>query len=73
MLSDRIQRLSPSLTIAITTMAQDLRKSGKDVISFSAGEPDFGTPRAIKDAAFPEKPGVDQNIALRALAIVRIF
>jgi len=51
MLSERIQTLSPSLTIAITMLAQDLKASGKDVLSFSAGEPDFGTPRRIKDEA----------------------
>jgi len=51
MLSERIQTLSPSLTIAITMLAQDLKNSGKDVLSFSAGEPDFGTPRRIKDEA----------------------
>jgi len=51
MLSDRIQTLSPSLTIAISTLAKELKDSGKDVLSFSAGEPDFGTPRAIKDEA----------------------
>ncbi|RRS31392.1 MAG: aspartate aminotransferase [Epsilonproteobacteria bacterium (ex Lamellibrachia satsuma)] len=51
MLSERIQTLSPSLTIAITMLAQDLKKSGKDILSFSAGEPDFGTPRRIKDEA----------------------
>ena len=51
MLSKRIQTLSPSLTIAITMLAQDLKASGKDILSFSAGEPDFGTPRRIKDEA----------------------
>jgi len=51
MLSERIGTLSPSLTIAITMLAQDLKNSGKDVLSFSAGEPDFGTPRLIKDEA----------------------
>jgi len=51
MLSERIGTLSPSLTIAITMLAQDLKSSGKDVLSFSAGEPDFGTPRRIKDEA----------------------
>ncbi|SFZ98261.1 Aspartate aminotransferase [hydrothermal vent metagenome] len=51
MLSKRIQTLSSSLTIAITTLAQDLKNSGKDILSFSAGEPDFGTPRLIKDEA----------------------
>jgi len=51
MLSERIQTLSPSLTIAITMLAQDLKASGKDILSFSAGEPDFDTPRRIKDEA----------------------
>lgn len=51
MLSDRIQTLSSSLTIAISTLARELKDSGKDVLSFSAGEPDFGTPRRIKDEA----------------------
>ena len=51
MLSKRIQTLSPSLTIAITMLAQDLKASGKDILSFSAGEPDFDTPRRIKDEA----------------------
>ena len=50
MLSQRIQSLSPSLTIAISTLAQELKAEGKDVISFSAGEPDFNTPQIIKDA-----------------------
>jgi len=51
MLTKRINALSESITIAITTLAQELKAQGKDVISFSAGEPDFGTPRVIKDAA----------------------
>lgn len=50
-LSDRIQSLSPSLTIAIASLARDLKAQGKDILSFSAGEPDFGTPRKIKDEA----------------------
>ncbi len=51
MLSKRIQTLSPSLTIAISSLARELKAEGKDVISFSAGEPDFDTPVAVKDAA----------------------
>jgi len=51
MLSKRIDTLSQSLTIAISTLARDLKAQGKDVISFSAGEPDFDTPQKIKDAA----------------------
>ena len=51
MLTKRINTLSESMTIAVTALAQELRAQGKDVISFSAGEPDFGTPQVIKDAA----------------------
>jgi len=51
LLSDRIQTLSPSLTIAISSLARDLKAQGKDILSFSAGEPDFGTPQKIKDEA----------------------
>jgi len=51
LLSDRIQTLSPSLTIAISSLARDLKAQGKDVLSFSAGEPDFGTPLRIKEEA----------------------
>ncbi len=51
MLTDRINTLSESITIAITTLAQELRAEGKDVLSFSAGEPDFDTPQVIKDSA----------------------
>ena len=51
MQSDRINILSESITIAVTTLAQELRAAGKDILSFSAGEPDFDTPQVIKDAA----------------------
>jgi aspartate aminotransferase len=46
-----MDRLSDSITIAITTLSKELKAQGKDVLSFSAGEPDFGTPQVIKDAA----------------------
>jgi len=51
MISDRIQTLAPSITIAISSLARDLKAQGKDILSFSAGEPDFETPKAIKDEA----------------------
>ena len=51
MLTNRINTLSESITIAITTLAQELKAEGKDILSFSAGEPDFPTPQVIKDAA----------------------
>jgi len=51
MISNRIQVLSDSITIAITTLAREMKAEGKDILSFSAGEPDFGTPEVIKQAA----------------------
>jgi len=50
-IANRMDRLSESITIAITTLSKELKAQGKDVLSFSAGEPDFGTPQVIKDAA----------------------
>ncbi len=50
-ITSRMDRLSESITIAITTLSKQLKADGKDVLSFSAGEPDFGTPQVIKDAA----------------------
>ncbi|MDQ2804503.1 MAG: pyridoxal phosphate-dependent aminotransferase [Pseudomonadota bacterium] len=51
LIAERLDRISPSLTIAMATKARQLIAAGRDVISLSAGEPDFDTPRNIKDAA----------------------
>ncbi len=51
MLSKRIQSLSESMTLAITALAKQMKSDGRDVISFSAGEPDFDTPQIIKNEA----------------------
>ncbi len=51
LLSATLDRVKPSPTIAVTTMAAELRAAGKDVIGLGAGEPDFDTPQNIKDAA----------------------
>ena len=51
MLTNRINTLSESITIAVSTLAQELKAQGKDILSFSAGEPDFATPQVIKDEA----------------------
>ena len=48
MFSRRINKLSPSLTIAISQKARELKAQGRDILSFSAGEPDFDTPEVIK-------------------------
>ncbi len=50
-LTQRINALSESMTLAITALAQELKAQGKDILSFSAGEPDFHTPDVIKHAA----------------------
>lgn len=47
----RVELLQESTTIAISTLARELKASGKDVLSFSAGEPDFDTPEVIKNEA----------------------
>ena len=49
--AERLDRISPSLTIAISTKARALKAAGRDVITLSQGEPDFDTPQFIKDAA----------------------
>ena len=51
MLSNRIKSLSGSITIEISTLAKNLKAEGKDILTFSAGEPDFDTPQIIKDEA----------------------
>ena len=51
MLSDRVKKVKPSATITISAKAMDLRANGIDVISLSAGEPDFDPPEHIKQAA----------------------
>jgi aspartate aminotransferase len=50
-LSDTLARVKPSPTIAVTNLAAELKRQGKDVIGLGAGEPDFDTPQNIKDAA----------------------
>jgi len=50
-LSDRVNNIKPSPTLAVTNRAAELRAAGKDIIGLGAGEPDFDTPKHIKDAA----------------------
>ena len=49
--SERVRKVKPSATIAISSKAMEMRSAGINVISMSAGEPDFDTPQHIKDAA----------------------
>ena len=50
-LAQRVTRIKPSPTLAVTAKAGELKAQGKDVLSLGAGEPDFDTPQHIKDAA----------------------
>ena len=50
-IADSLNRIQPSATIAVSTKARQLKAAGRDIISLSAGEPDFDTPQNIKDAA----------------------
>ncbi|MDB4534728.1 pyridoxal phosphate-dependent aminotransferase [Vicingaceae bacterium] len=57
-LSNTLNNLSESQTLAMTRLSRELKAEGKDVISLSIGEPDFDTPSFIKDAA---KKAIDEN------------
>lgn len=57
-LSDRLNRLSPSETLAMSQKSSELKAQGVDVINLSVGEPDFNTPDHIKEAA---KKAIDEN------------
>ena len=57
-LSNRLQRLAPSATLAMSQKSAEMKAQGIDVINMSVGEPDFNTPESIKEAA---KQAVDQN------------
>ena len=57
-LSDRIQTMAPSATLAMAAKAKTLQNEGKDIIGLSLGEPDFDIPDFIKDAA---KQAIDDN------------
>src|SRR5271169_5135430 len=50
-LTERINRIEPSATLAVVAEADKLRQQGIDVVDFGAGEPHFSTPQHIKDAA----------------------
>jgi len=59
-LSDRVNRISESQTIAMARKSRELKAAGIDIISLSLGEPDFSTPQIIKDAA---KKAIDDNFS----------
>ena len=57
-LSDRLNRLAPSATLAMSQKSSEMKAQGVDVINMSVGEPDFNTPDHIKEAA---KQAIDDN------------
>lgn len=78
-LSDRVNAVKPSPTLAITNRATEMRNAGKDIIGLGAGEPDFDTPTHIKNAAidainsgFTKYTAVDGIPALKT-AIIQKF
>lgn len=50
MLSERVSLLKPSPTLALTAKVAELRRNGEQIVSFAAGEPDFGTPASVCEA-----------------------
>ena len=50
LLSNRIRNVKPSATLAVSAKAQELQAAGHDIIDLGTGEPDFDTPRHIKEA-----------------------
>ena len=58
LLSDRLNSLSPSETLAMSQKSNELKAQGIDIINMSVGEPDFNTPEEIKNAA---KKAIEAN------------
>ncbi len=50
-IAKRVQDVAPSLTLAITARAKEMKKQGRSIVNFAAGEPDFDTPANVKKAA----------------------
>lgn len=78
-LADRVQRIKPSPTLAVSAKADELMAAGKKIINLSVGEPDFDTPDFIKEAAikaiqngFTKYTAVDGTIGLKQ-AIIKKF
>lgn len=77
-LSQRVQRIKPSPTLAVTARANELKAAGKDVIGLGIGEPDFDTPDFIKESAikainsgFTKYTAVDGTASLKKAIIAK--
>ena len=77
-LSDRVQSIKPSPTLAVTARAAAMRAAGKDIVGLGAGEPDFDTPEHIKQAAieairsgFTKYTAVDGTAGLKKAIVAK--
>jgi len=70
-ISARIQAVSPSATIAVTSRAKQMQAEGIDVVSFGAGEPDFDTPQFLKDAAIAALQAGDTKYVPRSAGALK--
>ncbi len=67
-LSSKAKKISPSLTLAITAKAKELKAKGVDIVSFGAGEPDFDTPQNIQEAGIKAiKAGLTRYTAVAGI------
>ncbi|MFY9178180.1 MAG: pyridoxal phosphate-dependent aminotransferase [Venatoribacter sp.] len=78
-LSDRVQQIKPSPTLAVSKRAAELKAEGKDIIGLGVGEPDFDTPEHIKQAAieainkgFTKYTAVDGTPSLKKAIIAKL-
>ncbi len=69
MLSERMKKMKPSATVELTARVEELRRQGVEIISFNVGEPDFDTPKNIRNAA---KQAIDEGFT-RYTAVPGIF
>ena len=70
--SERIRRIKPSPTVALTGRVAQLRAQGKDIVSLGAGDPDFDTPKHIRDAGIEAiNKGITRYTALEGTAELR--
>jgi aspartate aminotransferase len=71
-LSDRVRRVRPSPTLAVTARAAELRAAGRDIISLGAGEPDFDTPSHVREAGIRAiRDGFTHYTAVEGIAELR--
>ena len=71
--SQKLSKIQPSPTISISEKAKNLKEQGKNIINFSAGEPDFDTPDNIKNAGIKAiKDGYTKYTPVNGLSLIHI-